>query len=140
MAALPLQAANTYLANLALIMITKKTKIVCTIGPATETQDKLEKLLEAGMNVMRLNFSHGDFKEHQGRVDNLKKATAKTGIPAAVLQDLAGRPLRITLAGTSNSVGFKRHAPIRVASQVLDAPAGQTSRRVPLTELKAFEH
>jgi len=76
-------------------MTTKKTKIVCTIGPATEKQESLEKLLKAGMNVMRLNFSHGDFAEHQTRITNLKKAVASTGIGAAVLQDLAGPKIRI---------------------------------------------
>jgi pyruvate kinase len=73
----------------------KKTKIICTIGPATESEECLIKLLEQGMNVMRLNFSHGDFAEHQNRVENLKKAVAKTGIPAAVLQDLGGPKIRI---------------------------------------------
>ena len=76
-------------------MTTKKTKTVCTIGPATESQAMLEKLLIAGMNVMRLNFSHGDFVEHQARVNNLKKAVKATGIPAATLQDLAGPKIRI---------------------------------------------
>lgn len=51
----------------------KKTKIVATIGPKTESVESLEKLLNSGMNVMRLNFSHGDFQEHQKRVNNLKK-------------------------------------------------------------------
>ena len=73
----------------------KKTKIVCTIGPATESQEKLEELLKAGMNVMRMNFSHGDFAEHQKKVDNLKEATAKTGIPCAVMQDLSGPKFRL---------------------------------------------
>ena len=50
----------------------KKTKIVCTIGPATETAEKLTELVDAGMNVMRLNFSHGDFAEHQKRVENIR--------------------------------------------------------------------
>lgn len=72
----------------------KKTKIVCTIGPATSSEEKLVQLLEAGMNVMRLNFSHGDFAEHQVKVDNLKKAIAKTGIRAAVMQDLGGPKIR----------------------------------------------
>ncbi len=80
----------------------KKTKIVCTIGPATESEVKLTELLKAGMNVMRLNFSHGDFNEHQGRVDNLKKATAKTGIHAAVLQDLGGPKIRIGMFKTDS--------------------------------------
>jgi pyruvate kinase len=74
--------------------LSKKTKIVCTIGPATESEENLSKLLKAGMNVMRMNFSHGDFKEHQIKVDNLKKAMKSTGIPAAILQDLGGPKIR----------------------------------------------
>ncbi|MDD5318770.1 MAG: pyruvate kinase [Candidatus Pacebacteria bacterium] len=73
----------------------KKTKIICTIGPATETEAKLTELLKVGMNVMRLNFSHGDFAEHQARVNNLHAAVKKTGIPAAILQDLSGPKIRI---------------------------------------------
>ncbi len=73
----------------------KKTKIVCTIGPATESVEKLNALVLAGMNVMRLNFSHGDFAEHQGRVDNLKKVAEKTGTTIAVMQDLGGPKIRI---------------------------------------------
>jgi pyruvate kinase len=73
----------------------KKTKIVCTIGPATESVEKLTALVEAGMNVMRLNFSHGDFAEHQNRVNNLRKVIEKTGKTTAILQDLAGPKIRI---------------------------------------------
>ncbi len=73
----------------------KKTKIVCTIGPATETVEKLTKLVNAGMNVMRLNFSHGDFTEHQQRVENMKKVREITGKTVAILQDLAGPKIRI---------------------------------------------
>lgn len=73
----------------------KKTKIVATIGPATESQEMLEKLLQAGMNVMRLNFSHGDFVEHGHRLENLKKAIERTTIPAAILQDLGGPKIRL---------------------------------------------
>ncbi len=73
----------------------KKTKIVATIGPATESEDQLARMLKAGMNVMRMNFSHGDFAEHQNKLDNLKKAIKKTGIPAAIMQDLSGPKFRI---------------------------------------------
>lgn len=73
----------------------KKTKIVATIGPATESQAQLEKLLKAGLNVIRMNFSHGDFAEHQGKIDNGKAASKKTGIPVAFLQDLSGPKIRI---------------------------------------------
>ena len=73
----------------------KKTKIVCTIGPATESQEKLEALQKAGMNVARLNFSHGDFAEHQNRVDNIRKVMEKTGSIIAIIQDLGGPKIRI---------------------------------------------
>ena len=75
--------------------IGKKTKIVCTIGPATETVEKLHALVNAGMNVMRLNFSHGDFIEHQQRIENLKKVRKMTGKTVAILQDLGGPKIRI---------------------------------------------
>lgn len=74
---------------------TKKTKIVATIGPATSSEEMLAKLLQEGLNVMRINFSHGDFAEHQVKIDNLKKAIKKTGIVAAVMQDLGGPKIRI---------------------------------------------
>ena len=73
----------------------KKTKIVATIGPATSSIEMLEKLLKIGMNVVRLNFSHGDFAEHQEKVDNFKKAMEATGISGAVLQDLSGPKIRL---------------------------------------------
>lgn len=72
----------------------KKTKIVCTIGPATETEEKLSELVNAGMNVMRLNFSHGDFAEHQKRVESLRNVMKKTGRVVAILQDLGGPKIR----------------------------------------------
>lgn len=78
-----------------MIIPTKKTKIVATIGPATESQAQLEKLLKAGLNVIRMNFSHGDFAEHQTKFDNGKKASEKTGLPVAFLQDLSGPKIRI---------------------------------------------
>lgn len=73
----------------------KKTKIVCTIGPATESEEKLRELMDAGMNVCRLNFSHGDFAEHQKRVDNIRKITASDGRVVAIMQDLCGPKIRI---------------------------------------------
>jgi len=76
-------------------MLKKHTKIVATIGPATESKEMLEKLVLAGLNVMRLNFSHGDFAEHQARVDNLAVVTKKLDTPVAILQDLSGPKIRI---------------------------------------------
>ena len=73
----------------------KKTKIVATIGPVTSSEEMLTKLLQEGMNVVRINFSHGDFAEHQVKVNNGRAAYEKTGIPVAFLQDLGGPKIRI---------------------------------------------
>jgi pyruvate kinase len=87
----------------------KKTKIVATIGPATSSQEQLEKLLRAGLNVVRMNFSHGDFAEHQVKIDNGKKASQKTGLPLAYLQDLGGPKIRIgEFATDSGRVTIKK--------------------------------
>ncbi|MCA6940451.1 pyruvate kinase PykF [Pectobacterium polaris] len=72
----------------------KKTKIVCTIGPKTESEEMLGNLLSAGMNVMRLNFSHGDYAEHGQRIKNLRAVMEKTGKQAAILLDTKGPEIR----------------------------------------------
>lgn len=73
----------------------KKTKIVATIGPATESKAQLLKLTKVGMNVARLNFSHGDFEEHGARIDKLREIEKEYGIQIAILQDLGGVKIRI---------------------------------------------
>lgn len=80
----------------------KKTKIVCTIGPASESVDTLVQLIEAGMNVARLNFSHGDFEEHGARIVNIREASKKTGKQVAILLDTKGPEIR-----TNDMVGGK---------------------------------
>jgi len=77
----------------------KKTKIVATIGPKTESKEMLAKLLKQGLNVIRLNFSHGDFAEHQEKINNGRAASKETGIPVAFLQDLGGPKIRIGTFG-----------------------------------------
>lgn len=72
----------------------KKTKIVCTIGPKTESVETLKTLLQSGMNVMRLNFSHGDYEEHGARIVNFRQAKKETGIRAALLLDTKGPEIR----------------------------------------------
>jgi pyruvate kinase len=72
-----------------------KTKIVCTIGPASQSRDVMEKLLLAGMDVARLNFSHGDFSGHQEVIANLRAASRATGRRLAIMADLPGPKMRI---------------------------------------------
>lgn len=97
----------------------KKTKIVATIGPATESFENLLSLVNAGMNVMRLNFSHGDFKEHQFRVNNIKKVEKETGKYIAVLQDLGGPKIRIG-EFKEGKVTLKEGATFTLATQQID--------------------
>ena len=72
----------------------KKTKIVCTIGPKSESKEMLGKLVDAGMNVMRLNFSHGDFEEHGARITNLREIMSDSGKQLAILLDTKGPEIR----------------------------------------------
>ncbi|WP_077299084.1 pyruvate kinase [Virgibacillus pantothenticus] len=72
----------------------RNTKIVCTIGPASESIEKLEKLIESGMNVARLNFSHGNYEEHAQRIQNIRSAAEKTGKTVAILLDTKGPEIR----------------------------------------------
>lgn len=72
----------------------KKTKMVCTIGPKSEKREIMESLLNAGMNVMRLNFSHGDFEEHGGRITNLEAIMQETSKIFATLLDTRGPEIR----------------------------------------------
>jgi pyruvate kinase len=72
-----------------------KTKIVCTIGPASQAPDMMEKLLMAGMSVARLNFSHGEFSGHKEVIANLRAAARATGRRLAIMADLPGPKMRI---------------------------------------------
>lgn len=72
----------------------RKTKIVCTIGPASESIEKLTQLMEAGMNVARLNFSHGSHEEHAARIVNIREAAKQTGKTIAILLDTKGPEIR----------------------------------------------
>ncbi len=73
----------------------RKTKIVCTIGPASESSEMLEKLMLAGMNVARLNFSHGTHEEHKKRIENIREVSSRLGLPVAILLDTKGPEFRI---------------------------------------------
>ncbi|MBQ7960489.1 MAG: pyruvate kinase, partial [Clostridia bacterium] len=73
----------------------RKTKIICTIGPACESEEILEKMCLEGMNVARLNFSHGTHDEHQRKIDSIKKIREKLGLPIAIMLDTKGHEYRI---------------------------------------------
>lgn len=97
----------------------KKTKIVCTIGPASESIDTLVKLIESGMNVARLNFSHGDYEEHGARIENIRKASEQTGKQVAILLDTKGPEIRTNdMAG--GKLEFATGDTVRVAMEEVE--------------------
>ncbi len=73
----------------------RKTKIICTIGPASEHEEILTQMALAGMNVARLNFSHGSHEEHQKKIDLIKKVREKLNLPIAIMLDTKGPEYRI---------------------------------------------
>lgn len=73
----------------------KKTKIVGTIGPASESVEILKELFENGLNVCRLNFSHGTHEEHRNRINNIKKAREQMGLPIGIMLDTKGPEIRL---------------------------------------------
>ena len=72
-----------------------KTKLICTIGPASDSPQILEKMILAGMNVVRLNFSHGDFSSHGETIKKVRAASKVTGKQVAIMADLPGPKMRI---------------------------------------------
>ncbi len=73
----------------------RKTKIVCTLGPASESLEIIEELIRSGMDVARLNFSHGSLQGHGAKIESLRKISRRLGRNVAILQDLAGPKIRI---------------------------------------------
>ena len=76
-------------------MILRQTKIVCTIGPASESKEMMESLAHAGMNIARLNFSHGDHQEHLRRIERIREVSDKTGHNIAIMLDTKGPEIRL---------------------------------------------
>lgn len=72
----------------------RKTKIICTLGPATDSDDVVRKLMLQGMNVARFNFSHGSYDEHKQRMDRVKRIREELGLPVAILLDTKGPEIR----------------------------------------------
>jgi pyruvate kinase len=87
-------------------MFMRRAKIVATIGPASDSDEALESLIQAGMNVARLNFSHGTHDQHAMRVARIRSAAERLGVPIGILQDLQGPKIRVG----------KLDAPLQIAS------------------------
>ncbi len=103
------------------------TKIVCTIGPASRSEAVLERLMLAGMNVARLNFSHGALEEHAEVIARIRSLAARLGLPIAILQDLQGPKIRTGALRDHQPVRLVDGASFTVTTQPLDGDAQRVS-------------
>lgn len=106
----------------------RRTKIVCTIGPASDNVKLLKKLLMAGMNVSRLNFSHGTHEEHQRRIKSIRQAAEECGQNVAIMLDTKGPEIRL---------GFFKEEPVRLEEgdqvTLTTEPVKGDSKLIPIT-------
>ena len=98
----------------------RKTKIICTIGPAVDDPQMLEELMKAGMNVARINFSHGNYEDQKDRIETIKKVRAKLGKPVALLLDTKGPEIRIGKFADPNGIELKPGDTFRLVNEEIE--------------------
>jgi pyruvate kinase len=103
------------------------TKIVCTIGPACSSEDKLAQLIEAGMNVARLNFSHGTHDDHAANVGRIRRVANRLNRPVAILQDLQGPKIRTGWLTDHQPVELNDGAELVITTREVDGTAREVS-------------
>ncbi len=114
----------------------RKAKIVATIGPASQTREMLEAMLRAGMNVARLNFSHGTHEEHAARVRCLRETAAELGISVGILQDLQGPKIRVGVLNPPLDLEAGEH--VTLFAEGSQAPENGT-KRIPVAFVELFD-
>ncbi len=97
----------------------RRTKIVCTIGPATSNEERLEQLMRAGMNVARLNFSHGTQQEHAVVIKRVRTISARLGYTIAILQDLQGPKIRTGPLQDKKPITLADNAQVTITTRVV---------------------
>ena len=95
----------------------KRTKIVCTMGPACDSEEKLAAMMKAGMNVARFNFSHGSYEEHKGRIARVRKVASDLGVQIGILLDTKGPEVRTGLLVDGKKVQVNTGDKIVVTAQ-----------------------
>ena len=116
-------------------MLLTRTKIVCTIGPAVASSEKITELIQAGMNVARLNFSHGTLEEHTKNVHFLKQAREKLKVPLAIMVDIKGPEIRVGKV-LQDAIPLKPKQRCRLVP-IDKAPLG--ADEIPIRPIEAFQ-
>lgn len=120
----------------------RKTRIVCTLGPAVDDYESVKQLLTAGMNVARFNFSHGNHEEHEARLKQLRRASDNTGIPVATMMDTRGPEIRTGRIAGGGEISLAIGDKITVTTEEIEGDARRISisyKRLP-GEVEAGRH
>ena len=113
----------------------KKTKIVCTMGPATEDEEVLRQLILHGMNVARFNFSHGSHQYHRSMIEKVRRLSSELGIPVAILLDTKGPEIRTGLLEDGKKVTVKTGDTLVVTAQETSEDFDGTAEHISLDYL-----
>lgn len=113
----------------------KKTKIVCTMGPATEDEEVLRQLILHGMNVARFNFSHGSHQYHRSMIEKVRRLSSELGIPVAILLDTKGPEIRTGLLEDGKKVAVKTGDTLVVTAQETSGDFHGTAEHISLDYL-----
>ncbi|MCK8825768.1 pyruvate kinase [Fuchsiella alkaliacetigena] len=105
----------------------RRTKIVCTIGPASSDPEVLAEMIEAGMNVARMNFSHGEHADHKEMMDNVREVAADKGEPVAILLDTKGPEVRTGLIKDDGEVTLEKGAKFTLTTEEIEGTAEKVS-------------
>lgn len=111
--------------------MSKRTKIVCTLGPAVDSEEELRGLIESGMDVARLNFSHGSHAEHKVRIDRLKKVREEMGSPCAIMLDTCGPEIRTGRLTGGKPVQLKAGETIVLTEDEVEGTAERVHQNCP---------
>lgn len=110
----------------------KRTKIVCTMGPACDSDETIREMIKAGMNVARFNFSHGSYDEHHGRIERVRRISKELGLPVGILLDTKGPEVRTGLLVDGKKVAVKTGDKIVVTAQPTSEDFHGTSEHISL--------
>ena len=110
----------------------RRAKIVCTLGPASNTEEMHRRLLQAGMNVARLNFSHGTHEDHARMIERVRKAAQAEGLPICLLQDLQGPKMRTGKLQSHTPVALKSGATFVLTGRDVPGTAAMVSTTFPI--------
>lgn len=114
----------------------RRAKIVATIGPASDSEETLELLIKAGMNVARLNFSHGTHEQHAARITRIRAAAKKLNAPIGILQDLQGPKIRVGKLASPIQLDSGKHVCLYAAQ---DSPPQTEHQLLPVDFRELFE-